>query len=98
MASNPNSPQPRRAAKVDRVADMEPATLRARLPRREESVEIAPIIFLVSSEASVLEALETDLGRRFGNDTRIIAASGKHDHMLLGGPANDYPSDWARRP
>ncbi|HTO25870.1 MAG TPA: NAD(P)-binding protein, partial [Gaiellaceae bacterium] len=36
----------------------------------------APIIFLVSSEAAVLEALERDLGRRFGNDTRILAAGG----------------------
>ena len=33
-----------------------------------------PIIFLVSSEAHVLAALENDLSRRFGNDTRIIAA------------------------
>jgi thioredoxin reductase (NADPH) len=32
-----------------------------------------PIIFLVSSEASVLKALHADLERRFGNDTRIIA-------------------------
>jgi thioredoxin reductase (NADPH) len=36
----------------------------------------APIIFIVSAEASVLEALETDLGKRFGNDTRIVAADG----------------------
>jgi thioredoxin reductase (NADPH) len=48
---------------------------------RSEAPEISslqrtesPIIFLTSSEASVLEALEADLGRRFGNDTRIIAA------------------------
>jgi thioredoxin reductase (NADPH) len=33
-----------------------------------------PIIFVVSSEASVLRALETDLGRRFGNETRIVGA------------------------
>ena len=33
-----------------------------------------PIIFLVSSEASVLDALETDLARRFGNDTRVVGA------------------------
>ena len=38
--------------------------------------ETPPIIFLVSSEASVLKALETDLNRRFGNDTRIIGADG----------------------
>ena len=38
--------------------------------------ETPPIIFLVSSEASVLTALESDLGRRFGNDTRIIGADG----------------------
>jgi len=33
-----------------------------------------PIIFIVSSEPSVLWALEADLGRRFGNDTRIVGA------------------------
>jgi thioredoxin reductase (NADPH) len=38
--------------------------------------ETPPIIFLVSSEASVLNALETDLSRRFGNDSRIIGADG----------------------
>ena len=38
--------------------------------------EMAPIIFLVSSEASVLQALHADLDRRFGNDTRIIGADG----------------------
>jgi thioredoxin reductase (NADPH) len=41
-----------------------------------EDVETLPIIFLVASEASVLKALETDLARRFGNDTRIMAADG----------------------
>ncbi|HEY7207807.1 MAG TPA: FAD-dependent oxidoreductase [Gaiellaceae bacterium] len=35
-----------------------------------------PIIFVVSSERSVLAALEEDLGRRFGNDTRIVVAAG----------------------
>ena len=35
-----------------------------------------PIIFLVSAERSVVEALETDLGRRFGNDTHIVGANG----------------------
>jgi thioredoxin reductase (NADPH) len=35
-----------------------------------------PIIVLVSSDASVLDALEADLDRRFGNDTRIVAADG----------------------
>jgi thioredoxin reductase (NADPH) len=39
-------------------------------------VEPTPIIFLVSCDASVLRALETDLGRRCGNDTRIVAADG----------------------
>jgi thioredoxin reductase (NADPH) len=33
-----------------------------------------PIIFLISSEPSVLTALEADLDRRFGNDTRIVAS------------------------
>jgi thioredoxin reductase (NADPH) len=35
-----------------------------------------PIILLVSSEPSVLAALEADLGRRFGTDTRIVATDG----------------------
>jgi thioredoxin reductase (NADPH) len=35
-----------------------------------------PIIFLVSAEAPVLAALESDLERRFGNDTRIVASDG----------------------
>jgi thioredoxin reductase (NADPH) len=35
-----------------------------------------PVIFLVSADASVLEALENDLGRRFGHDTRIVSALG----------------------
>ncbi|HEY1510219.1 MAG TPA: hypothetical protein VGF93_14520, partial [Solirubrobacteraceae bacterium] len=35
-----------------------------------------PIIFLVSSDPSVLQALESDLEVRFGNDTRVIAARG----------------------
>ena len=38
--------------------------------------EARPIIFVVSSEASVLRALEGDPSRRFGNDTRIIGAEG----------------------
>jgi thioredoxin reductase (NADPH) len=38
-----------------------------------------PIIFLVSAEAPVLKALENDLSRRFGNDTRIVAAGGPTD-------------------
>jgi thioredoxin reductase (NADPH) len=33
-----------------------------------------PIIFLVSAERSVLQALENDLERRFGNDCRILGA------------------------
>jgi thioredoxin reductase (NADPH) len=44
--------------------------------RGAELTETLPIIFLVSSEAPVMEALETDLARRFGNDTRILAAGG----------------------
>lgn len=36
--------------------------------------DAAPIILLVSCDASVLAALEADLARRFGNDTRIVAA------------------------
>jgi thioredoxin reductase (NADPH) len=34
-----------------------------------------PIIFLVSSEEPVLRALETDLDRRFGNDTQIVTSN-----------------------
>jgi thioredoxin reductase (NADPH) len=66
-------------APLDRLpTDMDPAILRIRSPERGEPVvaETPPIIFLVSSEASVLRALETDLGRRFGNDTRIVGADG----------------------
>jgi thioredoxin reductase (NADPH) len=44
-------------------------------------VESSPIIFIVSSEASVLQALETDLTRRFGNDTRVVAAEGPTDGL-----------------
>ena len=40
---------------------------------------LLPIILLVSSEAAVLEALEHDLGRRFGTGTRIVAADGPDD-------------------
>lgn len=38
--------------------------------------EERPVIFLVSSDTAVRAALAADLGRRFGNDTRIVAASG----------------------
>jgi len=40
-----------------------------------------PVIFLVSSEPAVREALETDLDRRFGNDTRILGAAGPADAL-----------------
>ncbi len=45
---------------------------------REEpgSSGTSPIIFLVSSDACVLDVLESDLDRRFGNDTRIVAEAG----------------------
>ena len=33
-----------------------------------------PIVFLVSSDVSVVWALEADLGRRFGSETRIVGA------------------------
>ena len=60
------------------VLGMETALARIRSPQRRAAVvgETPPIIFLVSSEASVLRALESDLGRRFGNDSRIIGADG----------------------
>jgi thioredoxin reductase (NADPH) len=38
--------------------------------------ESRPIIFVVSSDEAVLGALEADLGRRFGSDTRIVTAAG----------------------
>lgn len=44
--------------------------------RQTSSGASDPIIFLVSSDQSVLGALEADLRRRFGNDTYIIAADG----------------------
>jgi thioredoxin reductase (NADPH) len=49
-----------------------------RAPERgEPQVEkTQPIIFLVSTDVAVLGALETDLSRRFGIDTRIIGADG----------------------
>jgi thioredoxin reductase (NADPH) len=60
------------------VTDVNAAILRA--PPRglgdPGTQEAPPVIFLISSEASVLQALESDLGRRFGNDTRIVAADG----------------------
>ena len=56
----------------------DPTVLQSPSAERKELavVETPPIIFLVSSEVSVLKALETDLSRRFGNDTRIIGADG----------------------
>jgi thioredoxin reductase (NADPH) len=44
--------------------------------RRNAGGTPRPVVFLVSSDLAVLTALETDLGRRFGNDTRIIAMDG----------------------
>jgi thioredoxin reductase (NADPH) len=51
-------------------------TQKADLPEQEGKPVSGtqPIIFLVSSDARVLGALEADLARRFGNDTSIIAA------------------------
>jgi thioredoxin reductase (NADPH) len=40
----------------------------------DSHLPVPPIIFLISSEPSVLTALETDLDRRFGNDTRVLAS------------------------
>src|SRR5260370_11818800 len=57
------------------MIDFDPAI---HITERKElaAADTPPIIFLVSSEPSVLKALQTDLGRRFGNDTRIIGADG----------------------
>jgi thioredoxin reductase (NADPH) len=52
---------------------IDPAPVWAR-PQRRVVAATPPIIFLVSSDESVLKALESDLGRRFGNDTHIIGA------------------------
>ena len=40
-----------------------------------------PVIFVASSDGSVLRALEADLRRRFGNDTRIVAADGSENGL-----------------
>jgi thioredoxin reductase (NADPH) len=58
------------------AADSDPTTLPSRSPGPNQPVAATPIIFLVSSEASVLEALQTDLSRHFGNDTRVVGADG----------------------
>jgi thioredoxin reductase (NADPH) len=41
----------------------------------------APIIFLISSEEPVLRALEADLDRRFGNDTRIVTSNSPEEGL-----------------
>jgi thioredoxin reductase (NADPH) len=46
------------------------------LDGRRLVADAAPVILLVSSDTPVLAALEADLGRRFGNDTRIIGTDG----------------------
>ena len=38
--------------------------------------ESLPVIFLVSADASVVRALESDLSRRFASDSRIVSAIG----------------------
>jgi thioredoxin reductase (NADPH) len=44
---------------------------------------LQPIIFLVSPDPAVRAALEFDLGARFGNDTRIVAAAGTESGLAL---------------
>jgi thioredoxin reductase (NADPH) len=61
-----------------------PSTLlQRRVPERPAPAEgtSAPILFLVSTERSVLHALQADLGRRFGNDTSILAAADPADGL-----------------
>lgn len=60
------------------AVDTRPPILHARAPERGGALpgKTPPIIFLVSSEAAVLGALEADLRRRFGSDTRIVGADG----------------------
>jgi thioredoxin reductase (NADPH) len=56
---------------------MPAATLsRSHAPAGRLALETPPIIFLVSSEATVLGALDSDLDRHFGHDIRIISAPG----------------------
>ena len=43
---------------------------------RPAATRTRPVIFVASSDGSVLQALEADLRRRFGNDTRIVGADG----------------------
>ncbi len=40
-----------------------------------------PILFLVAHERSLLEALERDLARRFGNDCRILSEQAPADGL-----------------
>jgi thioredoxin reductase (NADPH) len=40
-----------------------------------------PVVLLVSSDRAVLETLERDLTRRFGTETRIVAAAGATDAL-----------------
>ncbi len=40
-----------------------------------------PVIFLVSADASVVSALDDDLSRRFGTDSRIVSAVGVDDAL-----------------
>ena len=55
------------------IAVTEPTARSGPRPTAEEE---RPVILLVSSDPAVREALATDLDRRFGNDTRIVAARG----------------------
>ncbi len=57
--------------------------------RRRDLHAGPPIILIVSSEKKVLKALEADLGRRFGNDTRVVGADGA-------GSATPRLERWAR--
>jgi len=62
-----------------------PSTLlQRRVPERLAPADgtSAPILYLVSTERSVLHALQADLGRRFGNDTRILAAADPEDGLV----------------
>jgi thioredoxin reductase (NADPH) len=49
---------------------------------RGEVSETSPIIFITSCDASVLRTLQADLGRRFGNDTRIIGSARPADGLV----------------
>ncbi len=61
------------APQAPAVADLQSVLAQARAAQRSAATAGGPpIIFIASTEPSVLDALERDIARRFGNDTRIV--------------------------